>query len=59
MNGYIAFYNQKTFEVQAKSSYEAQQKAVEHFKPPKSKQHMVSVVLAEKEGKQVTHTPDF
>lgn len=59
MNGYIAFYNQKTHEVYAGSSYEAQQKAMEFFKPPKSKQHMVSVVLAEKEGKGVVHTPTF
>ena len=29
---------------------------IAHFKPPKSKQHLVSVVLAETDGKQVTHT---
>jgi hypothetical protein len=37
------------------SMFDAKEKAIAHFKPPKSKQHMVSVVLAEKDGKQVVH----
>ena len=55
MNGYIAFYNGKQIEVHADSSYYAQLEAIKVFKPKKSQQHMVHVVLAEKDGKQVTH----
>lgn len=59
MNGYVCFYNGKRIEVHANTSYEALSKAVEQLKPPKSKHHMVSVVLAEKRGESVTHTADF
>lgn len=59
MNGYKAFYGSKEFEVYATSSYEAYKKAIEHFKPPKSKRHMVHVHLCEKDGEQVVHKPDF
>lgn len=52
MNGYIAFYAGKQIEVYAESSYQAQVKAVEAFKPPKSKKHMVHVHLAEVNGQQ-------
>lgn len=57
MNGYIAFYNGKTVEVYAETSYDAQKKAIQHFKPPKSARHRVHVHLAEKNGEQVTHLP--
>ena len=57
MNGYIAFYKGKQREVYANTSFEAQQKAAEMFKAKKS--YEVTVVLAEKDGKQVTHKPDF
>lgn len=56
MNGYIALYNGKRIEVTAETSYEAYVKAVEQLKPPKSKAHMVHVVLAEKNGKPVVHS---
>ena len=59
MNGYKAFFNGKETEVTADTSYEAQQKAIEFFKPRKSKAHMVHVVLCEKDGEQITHTPTF
>lgn len=55
--GYVAFYNGKRHELYAESLYAAKLKAIDHFKAPKSKQHMVSVVLAEKDGKEVTHNP--
>ena len=55
MNGYVAFYKGKQCEVQAATSYEAQKKAAEHFKARKS--YEVTVVLAEKNGQQITHTP--
>lgn len=59
MNGYIAFYNGKQAELYAETSYAAYSQAVDHFKVPKSKRSMVSVVLAEKDGEQVTHAPVF
>jgi len=59
MNGYIAFFNDKRHELYAASLWDAKQKAIAHFKPAKSKQHLVHVVLAEKDGEPVIHTPDF
>jgi hypothetical protein len=59
MNGYIAFFNGRRHELHADSLFAAKQKAVAHFKAKPKQAHMVSVVLAEKEGQQVTHTPDF
>ena len=55
MNGYKGFYNGKETDIYATSLYEAKLKAVEFFKPPKSKQHMVHVHLCELNGKQVIH----
>lgn len=57
MNGYKAFYNGKETEIYAESLYAAKLKAVEHFKAPKKKAHMVSVVLCEVGDRQVVHTP--
>jgi len=59
MNGYIGFYNRQQHEFRAASLWDAKQMAIKHFKPPKSKEHMVSVVLAEKDGQPVVHTADF
>jgi len=56
MNGYIAYYNQRRIEVYAETSYRAQQDAVARFRAPKSKRHLVHVVLVEQDGKPVTHT---
>lgn len=47
--GYLAFYNGKQAGFDATSLLAAKNMAVGHFKPPKSKQHMVHVYLAEKE----------
>lgn len=56
--GYIGFYNGKQVEIHADTLYEAKQKAISFFKPPKSKQHMVHVHLAERpDGTPVTHVP--
>jgi hypothetical protein len=52
-NGYIAFYRGKKIEVYASTSYEAQQLAAKEFKAKKS--YEVTVVLAERNGEQVTH----
>ena len=57
LNGYVCFFAGKRFECYAETTGNAQQKAIEHFKPAKSKRHLVSVVLAEKNGDQVTHAP--
>ena len=42
---YLCFYDRKEHLVKAASSYEAQQIAIKHFKPPKNKSHMVHVHL--------------
>ena len=52
--GYVCFYNSKRIELYATSLFEAKTKAVALFKPPKSKQHMISVCLAERpDGSEV------
>jgi hypothetical protein len=55
MNGYIAFYRGRQIEVHADTAYAAQQKAAALFKARKT--YEVTVVLAEKNGEQVTHIP--
>lgn len=57
MNKYVAFYRNKETTVEAETSYQAQLAAAEKFKARKS--YEVTVVLAEKDGEQVTHTPLF
>lgn len=57
MNGYVCFYNGQRWECHADSLYAAKLKALAHFKPSKKKEHMVSVILAEKGGESVTHDP--
>jgi len=57
MNGYIAFYKDKQVEVYADTSYEAREKAAKQLKAKKS--YDVTVILAERNGEQVVHTPDF
>jgi accessory gene regulator protein AgrB len=56
MNGYIAFYKGKQIEVYAPTSYEAQQLAAKQLKAKKS--YEVTVMLAERDGEQVTHTAE-
>ena len=51
MRTYIAFYNRKQCEVQAKSSYAAQYEAAHILKVPASKVYMIVVMLAD-----VTHS---
>lgn len=53
LNGYICFYKGKKQEVYATSSYEAQLLGAKRLKARKSWE--VTVVLAEKNGEQVTH----
>ena len=52
--GYIALFNGQRWELYATSAYDAQQKAIAHFKPAKSRRHLVTVHLAEIDGETVT-----
>ena len=55
--GYVFFYFGTRVEVYAASQLAAKEIAVAHFKPPKSKRHMVHGMLAETaDGKPVIHT---
>lgn len=56
MNGYIAFYGSQQIPVYALTQYAAKCIAVAKFKAPKSKAHLVSVMLCEKDGEPVTHS---
>jgi hypothetical protein len=58
MNTYHAFYNGKEIELQADSSYQAQQKAAGIFKAKKSYQVTV-VLMALEDNKEIVHIPDF
>jgi hypothetical protein len=55
--GYICLYGSLRWEVRSDSSYHARELAIAHFRPPKSKRHLVSVHLAEIDGETVTHAP--
>jgi hypothetical protein len=55
MNGYVAFYRNKRIEVYADTALQARDKAAAQFKAKKA--YEVTIVLAEKNGEQVTHTP--
>ena len=59
LNGYKAFYRDKSMDVYAATSHEAQSKAAAEFKARKS--HQVSVYLCENDvGEQYYHSPaDF
>ena len=54
MNGYIGFYRNKRAECHADTIYEAQKILAKKLGARKS--YDVNVTLAEKDGKQVTHT---
>jgi len=56
-NGYVAFYKGKKMDVYAKTSLEARDKAAKAFGAKKA--YDVTVMLAEKGGKQVTHSASF
>lgn len=57
MNGYIAFYNGKRAEVHAPHSLGARNEASAHFRVPLNRVHLITVVLAVKNGVPVTHLP--
>lgn len=51
MNGYIGLYLGKKVEVYADGIWEAKQKAIQLLNVPKKKQSLLSIVLAEVNGK--------
>jgi hypothetical protein len=55
MNGYVGFYRGKRFEVMADTSYHAQQAIAKANRIKRA--YEITVVLAEKDGEQVTHIP--
>ncbi len=57
MNGYKAFYKNRSCEVMASTTYEAQKKASVILKAKRS--YEVTVILCEKSGEQVVHAPLF
>ena len=60
MHGYAAFYNGRQADIYATSLSDAKRQAVEYFRVPPKKAHMVSVMLAEKpDGSPVVHRPDW
>lgn len=54
--GYIALYGGKRTEIYADSLYAAKEQAVAFFTPPRSKRHLVTVHLAEKNGEQARYS---
>jgi hypothetical protein len=55
MNSYQCFYERRVVEIEAKSTWEAQQKAQQRFKISDKKRHLISVMLVAKDGQPVTH----
>ena len=56
MYGYVCFYNAKRIEVYATSMYAAKLQAIAQFKAPRSREHMISIILAERpDGSEVAH----
>jgi hypothetical protein len=61
MNGYIAFYGNERLEIWADTSIAARSRAIPIFQKQNPRKRIkpfeVSVLLAQKGGDQVTHTP--
>jgi hypothetical protein len=55
MNTYTAFYKGKSIDVQAETSFAAQQKAANLLHAKRS--YEVTIVLATKDGKPIIHNP--
>ena len=58
MNGYVCFYNRQRVEVYADTMFAARDEAARILRVPPKKQYQINVLLAEKNGEQVTHTAD-
>ena len=59
MCGYVCLFKGERIEIYADNLYKAKLKTIETLKIKKKEEHMLIVILAEKDGKQVVHTPDF
>ena len=57
--GYVCFFNGKRIEIFADSMFQAREHAEKVFKPSKSKKHMISVILAEIDGKPVIQSTNL
>ena len=56
VNLYRCYYNEKVTDVKADSTYGAQKQAIAVWRVPRSKQHMVSVMLLSQAGKSYSHS---
>jgi hypothetical protein len=54
---YVAFYGGKQIEVEADSLYSARIRAIAQLKVPKSKQGLLAVMCAERDGMPIIHDP--
>jgi hypothetical protein len=59
MNGYICMFLGKKVEVLANDLWQAKQKAISALNVPKSKQGLLSIVLAEVSGKDIIQSTAF
>lgn len=63
LNGYVASFNSKQADIYATSLYAAKLQAISKEGPfggiPKSKQGLLAIALAEKNGKPVIHDPSI
>lgn len=50
MNVYLGYYKNMVNRFKSETQYGAQLKAIEFYKPPKSKKHLVHVALVELAG---------
>jgi hypothetical protein len=57
MNGYKCFWRGKECEVHADTSFQAQVKAQAVFGRRCKKRYEITVILCEKKGEQVVHSP--
>lgn len=55
--GYVVFFEGRRAEVWADTIVQAVDRARAHWKPAKSRRHLVHAVLAVRDGEQVTHKP--
>lgn len=54
--GYVALYNGRRYECFAPNLYAAKLKAIAAFNAPRSKQHLITVMLAEVNGEPYLHS---
>ena len=58
-NGYIVFWKSRKFEIYSDTTINARDKFCAENKVPKAKEYLIRPMLAERDGKPVTHTADF